>query len=589
MKKNILLLLFLVPIALVAIEISGVQSGSWDAVNNPHLLIGDVTVPDGEELLVNQGVEVIAQGNYKITAEGIILIQGTVTDSVIFYGNNGLYWGGLRLESTTGCNLVNYCRISNTNDDNNYAVHSVASAVLIENSVFNDHKKAVAFSGISTDLPPSMEIRKSGIYNCEQNGILITDNSNAVVDSCEITLCGLGTQYRGAIQLALQTANHNCSPQISNNWIHHNGKQGIIMGNLFNYSEMSPDFINNVVEFNLTGVYLFNAGGIYRDNRILNNYELGNTNSGAGVMLWGSGADGTFTGNEISGNFTGFYLGDGATANLGNIWNGSDLDDGMNYIHDNVDQSGNLYSIYNISDQDVMAQNNIWDSFDPAEIAETIIDGQDNPGYGNVNFQPMAELEFPEAVGLACEIMDDIAVLSWSEPDISFPLILDNYAIYLDDDLIEESIDTLYVLEGLINGQTYEAGVAVIYNLGISAMAMVEFVYTGAAIIDQEIPAAVALLSFPNPFQHQVEISYRIVDAGHKLSGDRSDYSVKLGIYNVKGQLVKILVKESEPSGIHGVVWDGRDLKGVPVASGNYLCRLNVGDRQFCRRICLIK
>ena len=587
MKKNILFLLFSIPIFLLGIEISGEQSGSWDAVDNPHLLVGDVTVPAGEELIVNPGVELIAQGNYRITVEGIIQVQGTVTDSVKLYGAGGSFWGGIRLESESGINMVNYCRISNTNDDNDYAVHAVSSGVMIENCVFNDHKKAVGFSGLSTDFPPEMHIRKSKIYDCEYNGIIVTDNSNVIVDSCEITFCGTGTQYRGAIQLALQTSAHSCSPQISNNWIHDNGKQGIIMGNIFNYSGMSPEVLNNTIEYNLTGIYLFNAEGFYRNNQILNNYELNNPNSGAGIMLWGSGADGIFTGNELSGNFTGVYLGDGATANFGDVFNASILDDGGNYIHDNVDQSGNLYSIYNISTQDVMAQNNVWDSFDPGEIANTIYDGLDLPGYGIVNFEPLMELDFPMVDGLDYQIFDNYVELNWEEPEFSFPLVLEYYEVYLDGNLITETTDLFYLLEELVNGQTYQVGVISIYNLGVSPTASLEFIYTGTGFTGQELPAVVNLKIAPNPFREETIISYQLLDPCNKNS--ETEKTVNLKIYNLKGQLIRTLIEKTELTLGQTLIWDGRDSQNRKLVSGIYFCRLSIGDKLFFRKINLIK
>ena len=80
------------------------------------------------------------------------------------------------------------------------------------------------------------------------------------------------------------------------------------MGNVFNYGVMAPTVYNNLVEYNYTGIYLYNASGYYSENAIANNYEEGNSNSGAGVMLFGPGASGIFTQNDIYGNYTGFYL-----------------------------------------------------------------------------------------------------------------------------------------------------------------------------------------------------------------------------------------------------------------------------------------
>lgn len=161
------------------------------------------------------------------------------------------------------------------------------------------------------------------------------------------------------------------------------------MANLYNYGEMAPHIENNIIECNLTGIYLYNAQGYYKNNDICNNFILGDPNSGAGVMLYGPGTHGTFVNNEVAHNFCGFYCISNATANLGDLGNLNINDDGENNIHDNIDEMGTTYSVYNASPLDMKAENNTWDSDNYIEIAETIIDGNDNPAYGFVDFDPI--------------------------------------------------------------------------------------------------------------------------------------------------------------------------------------------------------
>ena len=42
-----------------------------------------------------------------------------------------------------------------------------------------------------------------------------------------------------------------------------------------------------------------------------------------------------------------------------------------------------------MSSENIMAENNTWDSIEPDDIAETIFDGNDNPAYGIVDFEPI--------------------------------------------------------------------------------------------------------------------------------------------------------------------------------------------------------
>lgn len=390
MKKILFFALFVcIGLGLLATDVSGIQSGTWTLVNSPYNVVGAITVPAADSLVIEPGVAVIAMGNYKITIEGNLHAVATLADSIRFYGNGGLYWGGLRFENEERASLLDYCRISNTDDINDYGIHAINSPIFINHCYLDDHQKAVHFSALATANPNYQEIRNSKIANCENHGILITDNSNVLVESCEVTQCGLGSTFRGAIQLALQNANYGCSPVINNNWIHHNGKQGLTMGNLFNDPGMAPTVTNNIIENNLTGVYIYSAQGTYHGNIIRNNFIENDPNSGAGVMLYGASATGIFTQNEFYGNYCGIYLAAGATANLGDLNNASTDDDGMNDIHDNVFYNGTVFAINNTSSSDVTAENNSWDSTDPAQIAITIIDGNDNPAYGIVDFDPI--------------------------------------------------------------------------------------------------------------------------------------------------------------------------------------------------------
>ncbi|MBN2828770.1 MAG: hypothetical protein JXR56_00450, partial [Candidatus Cloacimonetes bacterium] len=100
MNKFLTILLCLMAIPLFAIQVSGTQSGTWTADNNPYEVMGDITVPTGQSLTLEPGVEVLITGAYQITVQGLIAVNGTVTDSVriqpipTFTG----FWDGIRLE-----------------------------------------------------------------------------------------------------------------------------------------------------------------------------------------------------------------------------------------------------------------------------------------------------------------------------------------------------------------------------------------------------------------------------------------------------------------------------------------------------------
>ncbi len=84
----------------------------------------------------------------------------------------------------------------------------------------------------------------------------------------------------------------------------------------------------------------------------------------------------------------------------------------------------------------------------------------------------------------------------------------------------------------------------------------------------------------PNPFTDEVHVRFDVPGRGEPLS---------IGVYNVRGQLVKMLVRGSPSRGRHEVTWDGTGTHGLQVSSGVYLLRLHVGEHKSTRRILLVR
>ncbi|MCF7793222.1 MAG: CotH kinase family protein [Candidatus Cloacimonetes bacterium] len=87
------------------------------------------------------------------------------------------------------------------------------------------------------------------------------------------------------------------------------------------------------------------------------------------------------------------------------------------------------------------------------------------------------------------------------------------------------------------------------------------------------------LQNFPNPFNPTTQISYSLPE----------DNNIKLTIYNIKGQLVKILVDEFQPEGRYTVSWNGKDEFGKQSASGIYFYKLADGRNSKTRKMILLK
>ena len=84
----------------------------------------------------------------------------------------------------------------------------------------------------------------------------------------------------------------------------------------------------------------------------------------------------------------------------------------------------------------------------------------------------------------------------------------------------------------------------------------------------------------PNPLNPETEVTFSL---------DR-DQVVTLSIYDISGRCLRTLINGPLLSGVHRVVWDGKDNLGTPVASGMYFCRLEKeGQPASTRKMLLVK
>jgi hypothetical protein len=76
--------------------------------------------------------------------------------------------------------------------------------------------------------------------------------------------------------------------------------------------------------------------------------------------------------------------------------------------------------------------------------------------------------------------------------------------------------------------------------------------------------------NYPNPFNPTTQIEYQLPVAG----------SVKLTIYNTRGQEVRALVNDNQSAGYYNVTWDSKNNNGETVASGVYYYRIEAVGAQ---------
>jgi hypothetical protein len=94
-------------------------------------------------------------------------------------------------------------------------------------------------------------------------------------------------------------------------------------------------------------------------------------------------------------------------------------------------------------------------------------------------------------------------------------------------------------------------------------------------------PRAFALLGGrPNPFGEATEVVLELPVAVNRLS---------LRVYNLAGQLVRVLADGPREAGIHRIRWDGKDEHGRAIAAGVYVCRMQADLWDTTRQVVRIR
>ncbi|MDA3812686.1 MAG: T9SS type A sorting domain-containing protein, partial [Candidatus Cloacimonetes bacterium] len=85
--------------------------------------------------------------------------------------------------------------------------------------------------------------------------------------------------------------------------------------------------------------------------------------------------------------------------------------------------------------------------------------------------------------------------------------------------------------------------------------------------------------NYPNPFNPVTNIAYSIKETGN----------VTIEVYNLKGQLVKMLINDVKETGDYTTIWDGTDSCNNPVSSGVYFYKMKSGNYTETKKMILMK
>ncbi|OOQ57316.1 MBG domain-containing protein [Mucilaginibacter pedocola] len=172
-------------------HVSGEQSGTWTKAASPYILDGSINIPAGATLTIAAGVEVQSYNYYdQITVDGVLIANGTATDSIRFKGfetnaASGYTHGGRIVFQSTGTTMsaLQYVAMDKWGDtyyygDRGAIVINTSSATISNSRISNSEGSAIM---LGANLSNKVTIASAKITGSGANGITIGQSTAALV------------------------------------------------------------------------------------------------------------------------------------------------------------------------------------------------------------------------------------------------------------------------------------------------------------------------------------------------------------------------------------------------------------------------
>ena len=240
--------------------------GTWNVAGSPYRIEGDITVPAGQTLTIEPGVEVRFQDWYGLTVNGTLLAVGTESEPILFGGGHPTAgWVSIDIIDATDNSQLTYVVIENAS---HAGIHIENASPLISYSIIrNNEGGGIRMVNSNARLIGNHIINNTntspggGVYmldspNPELTGNVISNNS--VINAN----CGFSCTPPAGAGIFARSSN----PVLRNNVISGNGfpQGGSSRGGGLNLYYADPVLINNTITDNAAGegaaIYLYSSG-----------------------------------------------------------------------------------------------------------------------------------------------------------------------------------------------------------------------------------------------------------------------------------------------------------------------------------------
>ena len=247
-------------------NVSGYVSGEWFG-NTTYMVNGDLTIADGDTLIIYPGTQIKFMGNYTFDIYGSLFAQGVEGDTITF--TSGLPvpiagdWKGIQFFSSSHASVLQYCDIAFGSgsdwEDALVRFYNTSSAPI---QILNSKIHTSANHGIYCQSS-SPTISGNTIHDNNDNGIFCYESSSPTISGNTIHDNNNGISCYSS-----------SSPTISGNTIHDNNENGI-----FCWESSSPSIRNNLITTlrsnSNAGIYTGEASQPTIENNIIMGYQSG--------------------------------------------------------------------------------------------------------------------------------------------------------------------------------------------------------------------------------------------------------------------------------------------------------------------------
>jgi hypothetical protein len=543
MTALLLTAVWLIPVSGLRAEVifvSGTVSGVWSA--DSVIVADSIRVPAGETLTIMPGVTILVTSYYKfeVLDNAVLNAVGTESDSIrLLPFTQGDVTLGIDFINASEQSVMEYWYIG---DPYTSGIHLDNSDITVRNCLI---ERGEAPSGVEgggaieilngSDALIENNTFRDNVSYTHGGAIFISSSSpiirgNMIIDNH----AALGNASGGGIHIE-----NNSGPQILNNVIsdnsatalgsfsvHHARGGGIFIsggsGIVISGNVISNNLVNWEPQTTADGgaLYIVDSDPYISNNVIVDN-EAEGYNGGAFYL---DNSDAMIINNTIANNQTG---------NLGGA------------IYAEISHPTIVNSILYFN-QDSAGTEIVLDNFSSVMASYSDIQGS-WPGVGNLDVDPM----FRDMIGgdynlqaQMCGDQNDSPLIDAGSPDYADSLLDCSWG------LGTESSD----LGAYGGGEMAQTAIDDIVETPS------EFFFT---------------YNYPNPFNAQTTISYRLPEASH----------VTLDIYDMLGRKIETLISNrTYPAGEHQVTWDASK-----ISSGTYFYRIDIDGYSRSSKMLLIK